>query len=270
MKSIRSFRTIIPLLLLCTAALAADVSPFPAWQMVVIEPGAPGAVRIVAAEALSATRLPSVQVPAAELTHVAFNLLANEIELQFKGQPGDSVSFSSILLDYGSGQQELTVGPVEVLWINPHPDMPLQTRVVQTKGDPEVMAFVLHNTGTQAIELTGFRYAPETVATGRLFVREDIPPVSPEVDPDLSWFSGEAGHEADSGTPFEPFSFRERTMTLEPDAQVQIALTGDGFVQPELFHHSNVLEFAPVVAFREGGVDWHLLLYRNTYPVPGE
>lgn len=270
MKPIRHFLTAIPLLLLSAAALAADRSPYPAWQMVIIEPGVPRAVRIAATESLSANRLPSVELSGAELTHVGFNLLANEIELQLKGQPGDSVSFDSVLLDYGSGQQELTVGPVRVLWLKPHPGMPLQTRVVQTMSDPEVTAFVLHNTGTQTLELTDLIYAPPEVATGQLFIRENVAPVTSFNEPDLSWFSVESGQEATAEAAFEQFSFTERTVILEPDAQVQIALTGDGFVQPELFHHSNVLEFAPVVAFREGGVDWHLLLYRNTYPVPGE
>lgn len=251
-------------------ALAGATSPFPAWQLVPVEPGRHQPVRFIPAVPLDLTNPPRLSVPGAEITSLGFSEESGEITFTIAGEPGDSFSFDSVMLDYGSGPEPLRIGPVQVLWLNPPQQMPLLIGArLSFRPSGSVMEARLENHSEDTIELTGFHYAPEGVATGRLQLAKSSgqgdrlfelqvpgveygappPPVLPDNDT----------------LPLEPFSFSERSVVMEPGAQVLLVLTGDGFTDPELFDSRHIFEFAPVYEYRSGGITHNFTFVRHYY-----
>lgn len=275
MKPLRNLLVSVTLSLFAGAA-AGNVSPFPHWQLVAIEPGGHNQVRFIPVRPVDLNNPPRLSLPGAELTSLSFDRDSGEISFMVAGEPGTSLSFDSVLLDYGEGPEKLQLGPVQIIWLNrPEPSPLLISARLAFNAPDSVMEVGVTNNGTVALELTDFHYAPRAVATGRLQLAEGngldtsllglhVPGVTYGAPPLPSGTQSEA-------SALLPFSFAERSLSLEPGEQVVLVLRGDGFIEPALFDNRLLFEFGPVYEYRSAGETYHVTFTRHFYDwEPGE
>lgn len=256
------------LLLSNPADPTAGTQPEPAWQLHAVLPGENAAVSFRIPAGLQDSTLPEVSVPGAELDGVSYVPPEDTVIVTLARPAADTVSFDELLLDYGSGPEPFQVGPVEVNWLNPHPDWPLLPRWLSHSNGPPFLGVLLENTAVAAVELTGFSYAPAALATGELLVLRDTAGLNLQGDGggsgvELPYRSG-AVFDADSwsGPAVEEFSFSSGSLLLEPGGQLLLIAGPDSLTPGTDFNLASIGAFAPSISFMLDGGQYHLPLER--------
>jgi len=239
----------------------------PPWQTAVARPGEDAVLRAAAGTLPDFTDGTFADIPGAGTVPV--QVLEAWGELHVRIPAGDApLQFEEYSVIFPDGSSRRVRMPTEVRWLpedDPEGPRLLASGLLATR--PGALAVLLGNTGSTVQAITGLRYAPEAVSTGRVALLRSPPAAAAEgLDLDIPYFDGRTAFDPEhwEGLPFESFSFADGPLELAPGEQVLLAVGGEGFTADALFDVPALYGLNVWLTWTEGGTGHSRLLFRET------
>lgn len=249
-------------LFLAGTALSQELLDMPAWQLSAAETGASAQLYWELPPGIDPESVTSVSVGGGTVS--GFSILPERGVISAAVSEGQAnpLIVEELTIKTGAGALSFMLPPTEIHWLDGLNHGGLLLRASQQiTGRHNAMALLIQNMSAVDVEITGFRYAPEVIATGDLLLATDFAALHDLNGVELPWMSGTAAPELTErssfnpetweGLPFDHFSFSSSSLVLEPDGQAILILASPGFTAPELFSSQVLISFAPWLEYRQ-------------------